>query len=135
MYHVENTAGDILASRRELDEAVKAAKALLEDDPELRELTVALYEPLRTVTFGPDADWQSVVVVLKPGEKIQPPGDSRWRDEDIEAYEFAARDGVTTDLETGEEFPAPPSDPKHPDYHDTMAAVWDERDKLAEKEL
>ena len=127
MYHVENTAGDILASRRELDEAVKAAKALLEDDPELRELTVALYEPLRTVTFGPDADWQSVVVVLKPGEKIQPPGDSRWRDEDIEAYEFAARDGVTTDLETGEEFPAPPSDPKHPDYHDTMAAVWDER--------
>ena len=127
MYHVENTAGDILASRRELDEAVKAAKALLEDDPELRELTVALYEPLRTVTFGPDADWQSVVVVLKPGEKIQPPGDSRWRDEDIEAYEFAARDGVTTDLETGEEFPAPPSDPKHPDFHDTMAAVWDER--------
>ena len=108
MYHVENTAGDILASRRELDEAVKAAKARLEDDPELRELTVALYEPLRTVTFGPDADWQSVVVVLKPGEKIQPPGDSRWRDEDIEAYERE---------------------------HDAAVAVWDERDKFAERRL
>ena len=127
MYHVENTAGCILASAPELSDAIQEATRRLEDDPELRELTVALYEPLRTVTFGPDANWQSVVVVLKPGEKIQPPGDSRWRDEDIEAYEFAMRDGITTDLETGEEFPAPPSDPKHPDYHDTMAAVWDER--------
>ena len=126
-YLIENTAGDILVSAPELSDAIQEATRRLEDDPELRELDIFYSQHVRTITFGPDADWQSVVVVLKPGEKIQPPGDSRWRDEDIEAYEFAARDGVTTDLETGEEFPAPPSDPKHPDFHDTMAAVWDER--------
>ena len=106
MYLVENSAGDILASAPELEAAVKAAKALLEDDPEQRELDIWRSEHVRTVTFGPDADWQSVVVVLKPGEKIQPPGDSRWRDEDIEAYERE---------------------------HDAAVAVWDERDKFAER--
>jgi len=127
VYHVENTAGCILASAPELSDAIQEATRRLEDDPELRELDIFYSQHVRTITFGPDADWQSVVVVLKPGEKIQPPGESRWRDEDIEAYEFATRDGITTDLKTGEEFPAPATDPKHPDYHDTMAAVWDER--------
>ena len=107
-YLIENTAGDILVSAPELSDAIQEATRRLEDDPELRELTVALYEPLRTVTFGPDTDWQSVVVVLKPGEKIQPPGESRWRDEDIEAYERE---------------------------HDAAVAVWDERDKFAERRL
>ena len=112
-YLIENTAGDILVSAPELSDAIQEATRRLEDDPELRELDICELDEnenfsyhVRTVTFGPDADWQSVVVVLKPGEKIQPPGDSRWRDEDIEAYERE---------------------------HDAAVAVWDERDKFAER--
>lgn len=88
-YLVETTDGDIIATSNELEVAVEEAKKRLTEDPELHELTVALYEPLRTICWGPDENWDSVVTVLKPGEKLQPPGDSRWRDEDIAAYEQA----------------------------------------------
>ena len=108
MYLIENTAGDTLARAPELSDAIQEATRRLADNPELGELNIFYSQHVRTVTFGPDADWQSVVVVLKPGEKIQPPGDSRWRDEDIEAYERE---------------------------HDAAVAVWDERDKFAERRL
>lgn len=78
-----------------LDEMVSDAVAMLEDDPELHELTIWEIDPsgnaithLRTVTFGPDANWQSVVVVLKPGEHVRAPGPipHRISEEDLDGY-------------------------------------------------
>jgi hypothetical protein len=49
--------------------------------------------------------------------------------EDVdESGGFATRDGITTDLETGEEYPAAVTDPKHPRYHSTHADLWDSRE-------
>lgn len=80
-----------------LDGAVELAGHLLADEPELHELTVwsihpsgNLIEHLRTITFGPDASWNSVVVVLKPGEHVRAPGPipHRISEEDLEGYDL-----------------------------------------------
>lgn len=63
----------------------------------------------RTVTFGPDADWQSVVVVLEPGERPEPPGPV--------PYDWAA-DNVY-DLH----------DPKSPNFYSVHSDLWDMREK------
>jgi len=82
-----------------LDRVVGWAKERLEDDPEMRELTVWQIDAsgnatthLRTITFGPDANWDSVVVVLKPGEHVQAPGPvpHRISEEDLGAYELGS---------------------------------------------
>jgi len=79
-----------------LDFAIDQAKSKLEDDPELGELTIWEIDPsgnlithLRTITHGPDADWQSIVVVLKPGEHVQAPGPipHQITVEDLDGYE------------------------------------------------
>jgi hypothetical protein len=82
---------------RSLDAAIEAAKDRLEDDPELGELTIWEFDEngnfsyhVRTVTFGPDANWDSIVVVLMPGEQIQPPGPvpRRISEEDLDGYDL-----------------------------------------------
>ena len=112
-FTVVTTAGDELTVTQDLDSAVVRASEALRDDPEMGTLDV--YEVTResptgvlrkTVTFGPDADWQSVVVVLELGEKVEPP-DGSWRPVDDDGYD--------------------PSDPKHPNWHSIRADIWDAR--------
>lgn len=95
MFVVCDIAGGDLFRRDMLDQAIADARDLLSDDPELREVTVWEIHPsgnlvthLRTVTFGPDSDWQSVVVVLEPGEQVRAPGPipHRITEEDLEGY-------------------------------------------------
>lgn len=73
MFLIEDTEGDILATAPTLEEAIEIAKVRLDDDPELRELDVFYSEHVRTIAFGPDENWNTQVVVLKPGEKIEAP--------------------------------------------------------------
>lgn len=82
-----------------LDFAIDQAKNLLEDDPELGELTVWEQHPSgnlmthhRTITHGPDANWQSIVVVLKPGEHVRAPGPipHRITEDDLDGYELGS---------------------------------------------
>lgn len=70
---IETSAGDILGYGNDEAEAVAQAKALLSDDPELGQLDIYRSEHLATVTHGPTANWETEIVVLKPGEKIEPP--------------------------------------------------------------
>lgn len=93
---VGEEVGDI---ETRLDFAINQAKEKLEEDPELRELTVWEIDPsgnlvthMNTITFGPDADWQSVVVVLKPGEHVQAPGPipHRITEDDLDGYELGS---------------------------------------------
>jgi hypothetical protein len=96
-YVICNIVGDLVGDvETRLDFAIEQAKQKLEDDPELGELTVWEQHPSgnlvtheRTITHGPDADWQSVVVVLKPGEHVQAPGPipHRITEEDLDGYE------------------------------------------------
>lgn len=91
-----NIAGDLVGDiETRLDFAVEQAKAKLEDDPELGELTVWEMHPsgnamthLKTITHGPDADWQSIVVVLDPGAHVRAPGPipHRITEDDLDAY-------------------------------------------------
>jgi hypothetical protein len=98
MFVIRNPDGDDLATHHTLDEAIAKAKADLEDDPE-RHSELEIWEldeneafayHVRTVTFVPDEYWESVVGVLSPGEKIQPPGPipHRITEEDLEGYDL-----------------------------------------------
>jgi hypothetical protein len=78
-----------------MEKAVDEAVAMLYDDPEAGEFTVWQLDPsgnlvthLRTITFGPDASWNSIVVVLEPGEHVRAPGPvpRRISEEDLEGY-------------------------------------------------
>lgn len=131
MYVVENSEGDWLHSDPDLDVAVDYARSLLEDDPERGELTVALHRIERTVTFGPDANWETQVVVLKPGEKIAPP-DGSWRGflDTLTIPENSCHRSNAAwqpSDETGYDL----NDPKSPGFHDRMSEIWDNRDKTA----
>lgn len=100
MYGIYNIVGDQVGDYEEtLDFAVEKAKKRLEDDPELAELTVWEIHPsgnlishLKTITHGPDADWQSIVVALDPGEHVQPPGPipHRITEDDLDGYELGS---------------------------------------------
>ncbi len=73
-YTLENAAGDILDAGGTDDEtSIARAREMLENDPELGEIIVMEWREVGTVTHGPDANWNTQVVVLKPGEKIEPP--------------------------------------------------------------
>ena len=94
-----------------LDDAVLAAVKMLEDDPEMSELTVwevdrtgALLTHHRTITFGPDTRWNSVVVVLRPGEHVRPPGPVPHRigEEDLEGYELGSSKRIALEQRLGE---------------------------------
>lgn len=88
-----------------LEAAVEAARRRLEDDPEFRSLDVYAVDHVgnwtheRTVTFGPDANWESVVVVLEPGQKIEPPAGSylprQLTEEDLDAYDLGDAKRIT----------------------------------------
>lgn len=109
MFTVETVSGDEVLRAETLAEATVWARNALEDDPEVG--TLLIWEngaERRTVTFGPDADWQSVVVVLKPGERPEPPGPV--------PYDWAA-DNVY-DLH----------DPKHPRFYSVHSDLWDSRE-------
>jgi len=90
MFVVETSDGDWLAQRSNLEDAVTEAKRLLADDPERGELIVAEWRQVKTVTFGPTADWDSEIVVLEPGERISALGyvPHRISEKDLEAYEL-----------------------------------------------
>jgi hypothetical protein len=98
MFAVCNHDGDELSGPwRTLEWAIGDARDRLEDDPELGEVIVWEIDPSgnlvthhRTVTFGPDANWQSEVVVLKPGERIRAPGrvPRRITEDDLEGYDL-----------------------------------------------
>lgn len=121
MFTVETVSGDEVLRAETLAEATVWARNALEDDPEVG--TLLIWEDgveRRTVTFGPDADWQSVVVVLEPGEQIEPPTrvvaireDGSYR---TEPYDWAA-DNVY-DLH----------DPKHPHFYSVHSDLWDSRE-------
>lgn len=96
-YTVENTAGDELEVHDTLTAATRSGVERLEDDPELGELLV--YEVgrtaptgthMKTITHGPDANWDTIVVVLEPGERIGRPGyvPRQITEEDLEGYEL-----------------------------------------------
>jgi hypothetical protein len=94
-----------------LGHAIEAAVAMLDDDPEQGELTVwsihpsgNLIEHLRTVTFGPDANWDTVIVVLKPGEHVRAPGPvpRRIREEDLDGYELDDPKRIALEQRLGE---------------------------------
>jgi hypothetical protein len=90
MFLIESKEGDWLAQRSNLDDAVREAKRLLADNPERGELIVAEWRHIKTVTFGPSADWDTEIVVLEPGERISAPGyvPHRISEEDLEGYEL-----------------------------------------------
>jgi hypothetical protein len=102
MFVVCNSEGNEMSGQwRSLEAAVGDAKDMLEDDPELGELEVwqidrhekdgtAVPGHVKTITFGPDAHWDTIVVVLDPGEKPRPPGPvpHRVTEEDLDGYDL-----------------------------------------------
>ena len=110
-FAVCDIAGDELDRGTVLHEMIEWAKERLSDDPEIRELTVWAIDPsgnllthLRTITFGPDASWNSVVVVLKPGEHVQAPGPvpHRISEEDLEGYSLDDPKRISLEQRLGE---------------------------------
>ncbi len=111
-YIVQNTEGYELAGPWSvLDEAVDGAVALLKDDPELRELTVWEFDPSgnlvthrKTITHGPDANWDTVIVVLDPGEHVRAPAPvpHRITEDDLDAYELGDPKRITLERHLGE---------------------------------
>src|ERR1043165_8259209 len=98
-YAICDIDGEILGLWSQLDPAVWDAECRLAEDPELREVTVWEIDPSgnllthhRTVTFGPDANWDSIVVVLKPGEHVRAPGPipHRISEDDLDGYELGS---------------------------------------------
>lgn len=94
-----------------MNAAVDEAVAMLYDDPEQGELTVWALNPsgnlithLRTVTFGPDANWDTVIVVLQPGEHVRAPGPvpHRITEEDLDAYELGSSKRMALEQQLGE---------------------------------
>lgn len=102
MYAICDMDGEVLErwpgkSDDALALAIIGARTMLEDDPELRELTVWQIDPSgnllthhRTITHGPDANWDSIVVVLKPGEHVRAPGPipRQITEEDLDGYDL-----------------------------------------------
>lgn len=114
MYLIENTSGDILDTRPTYEEAVDRASAMLADDPELGTLEVFRSEHQATVTHGPGPDWDSVIVVLKPDEKLAALASMRRE------FHCDPDESAGYDLD----------DPKHPTFYERMSAVWDDREKV-----
>ena len=126
MFTVQTAGGDVVATfssteplpLNPVEMAIQDAKTRLSDDPELGELTVYAHVEGREIeigcaTFVPDADWQSVVGWLWPGERITPPGP------------IPAEFRCDPDESCGYDL----SDPKHPDWHSVHADIWDAREK------
>lgn len=109
-FTIETVSGDEVDTRATLAEATSAAVSRLEDDPELGTLEVFErvrspqgIEHVKTITHGPDANWDTIVVVLDPGEKIKPPGyvPRRITEEDLEAYELGDPKRISLEFEIG----------------------------------
>ncbi len=107
-YTLENAAGDILDAGGTDDEtSIARAREMLENDPELGEIIVMEWREVATVTHGPDANWNTQVVVLMPGEKIEAPDDS-WKMPEDSGYDV--------------------SDPKHENFYSIHADLYDQRE-------
>ena len=116
---MDNAGNEVSGQWRSKEAAVADAREMLEDDPERGELTVweldeheAFAYHVRTIAFGPDRDWQSVVVDLAPGERVTAPGPipAEFHCDPDESAGYAL------------------DDPKHPTFYERYAAAWDERE-------
>jgi len=114
MFTIQDTEGYVVGVRHGpdgLQAAIELGKVLLDDDPELRELTVWESHPSgnlrthhKTITFGPDANWDTIVVVLDPGEHVRAPGPipRRITEDDLDAYDLGDPKRITLERHLGE---------------------------------
>lgn len=110
MYMIETVGGEYVAHCGTYEQACERARRLLEDDPEIGTLEIFRVEHRATVTHGPDANWDTQVVVLAAGERLEPPAGipPRMSDDEFEAYvrdaygdDFAKAEGMRRMREGG----------------------------------